>query len=161
MKSRTGKPKGDIYIFTLYTYILIKLVIILCMHYITIIIYFITILTDYVSVTIYYIDIVIDYNKLYIYIEYLIILIIYFITKTEYLYPLRHSTETALSTSLSSVHRYFMYLIGLTKRSHVAPKMQHLTKMQHPLVSYESHRLSVRDNMDIPMREKQICDRMG
>ena len=29
------------------------------------------------------------------------------------------------------------------------------------LVSYETHRLSVRGNMDTPMRERQICDHTG
>ena len=72
----------------------------------------------------YYINIVIDYSERYILI---IILIIYNITKTENLYPLKHSLGTALSPSLSSVYSYFTYMIGLTKRSHVAPKMQHVT----------------------------------
>ena len=94
------------------------------MYYITIVIYFITILTYYVSLIIYYIDIVIDYNKHYILI---IILIVYYITKTEHLYPLKYSLEIALSPSLSRVYRNFTYMIGLTKRSHVAPKMQHVT----------------------------------
>ena len=71
----------------------------------------------------YYINIVINYNNRYILI---VILIIYYITKTEHLYPLKHSLGTALSPSLSSVHKYFTYMIGLTKRSHVAPKMQHV-----------------------------------
>ena len=57
----------------------------------------------YVSAIIYYIDIVIDYNKLYMFI---IILIVYFITKTEHLYPLKHSLGTALSPSLSSVYTW-------------------------------------------------------
>ena len=68
----------------------------------------------------YYINIVIDYNKRYILI---IILIIYNLTKTEHMYPLKHSLGTALSPSLSSVYIDFTYMIGLTKRSHVAPKM--------------------------------------
>ena len=70
---------------------------------------------------------VIDYNKLFIYINYIIILVIYYITKTENLYPLKHCSGTALSHSLSSGYSYFTYMIRLTKRSHVAPKMQHLT----------------------------------
>ena len=104
----------------------------------------------------YYINIVIDYNKRYILI---IILIIYYITKTEHLYPLKHSLGTALSTSLKSVHINFTYMIGLTKRSHVAPKMQQSTFWQHRsirLVSCETHRLSVRGNIDIPMRKRRI-----
>ena len=92
--------------------------------YITIVIYFIIILTYYVSLIIYYIDIVTDYNKRYILI---IILIIYYITKTEHFYPLKYSLGTALSPSHSSVHSYFTYMTGLTKLSHVAPKMQHVT----------------------------------
>ena len=72
----------------------------------------------------YYINIVIDYNKRYILI---IILMIYYITKTEHMYPLKHSLGTALSPSLSSVYINFTYMIVLTKRSHVAPKMQHVT----------------------------------
>ena len=40
------------------------------------------------------------------------------------MYPLKHSLGTVLSPSLSSVYSYFTYMIGLTKRSHVAPKMQ-------------------------------------
>ena len=52
---------------------------------------------------------------------------IYYITKTEHLYPLKHSLGTGLSSSLSSVYSYFKCLIGFTKRSHVAPKMQHVT----------------------------------
>ena len=107
--------------------IIIFLLYYIIMYYITIVIYFITILTYYVSQIIYYIDITIDYNKRYILI---IILIIYYITKTEHLYPLKHSFGTALSPSLSSVYSYFTYMIGLTKRSHVAPKMQHVF-MQH------------------------------
>ena len=91
---------------------------------ITIDIYFINLLTYYVSSIIHYINIEIDYDKLYILI---IILIIYNITGTEHTYPLKHSLGTALSTSLSSVYSYFTYMIGLTKRSHVAPKMQHVT----------------------------------
>ena len=43
------------------------------------------------------------------------------------MYPLKHSLGTTLSTSLSSVYSYFTYMIGLTKRSYVAPKMQHVT----------------------------------
>ena len=75
------------------------------MYYIAIVIYFISILTYYVSLIIYNIDIVIDYNKRYILI---IILIIYYITKTEHLYPLKYSLGTALSPSFSSVYSYFM-----------------------------------------------------
>ena len=60
------------------------------MHYITIVIYFINILTFYVSLIIYYIDLVIDYNKRYILI---IILMIYYITKTEHLFILKHSIK--------------------------------------------------------------------
>ena len=75
----------------------------------------------------YYINIVIDYNERYILIITLIIIIIYNITETENLYPLKHSLGTALSTSLSSMYSYFTYMIGLTKRSHVALKMQHVT----------------------------------
>ena len=52
---------------------------------------------------------------------------IYYITKTKHLFPLKHFIKTALSTSLSSVYSYFTYMIGLKKRSHVAPKMQHAT----------------------------------
>ena len=91
---------------------------------ITIDTYFINLLTYYVSSIMYYINIVIDYNKLYISI---IILIIYNITKTEHMYPLKHSLGTALSTSLRSAYINFTYMIRLTKRSHVAPKMQHAT----------------------------------
>ena len=43
------------------------------------------------------------------------------------MYPLEHTIGTALSNSLSSVYSYFTYMIVLTKRSHVAPKMQHVT----------------------------------
>ena len=50
-----------------------------------------------------------------------------YITNRELLDPLEYSVGTALSTSLSSVHCYFMYMIGLTKRSHVAPKIQNIT----------------------------------
>ena len=72
---------------------------------------------------------IILYNYVLYYYSYIliIILIIYYITKTEHLYPLKYSLGTALSTSLSSVYSYFTYMIGLTKRSHVAPKMQHVT----------------------------------
>ena len=42
------------------------------------------------------------------------------------MYPLKHSLGTALSPSICSVYSYFTYMIGLTKRSHVAPKMQHV-----------------------------------
>ena len=52
---------------------------------------------------------------------------IYYITKTEHLFILKHSIKTALSTSHSSVYGYFTYMIGLAKRSHVAPKLQHVT----------------------------------
>ena len=75
----------------------------------------------------YYINIVIDYYERYILSIISIIIIIYNITKTENLYPLKHSLGTALSTSLSSMYSYFTYMIGLTKWSHVAPKMQHVT----------------------------------
>ena len=51
------------------------------MYYITIVIYFINVLTFYVSLILYYINIVIDYNKRYVLI---IILMIYYITKTEH-----------------------------------------------------------------------------
>ena len=123
---------------------------------ITIDIYFINLLTYYVSSIMYYINIVIDYNKLYISI---IILIIYNITKTEHMYPLKHSLGTALSTSLRSVYINFTYMIGLTKRSHVAPKMQHATSIL--FVSQEKRRLGVRGNMDPPMRERRICYSVG
>ena len=43
------------------------------------------------------------------------------------MYRLKHSLQTALSTSLGSVYSYFTNMIGFTKRSHVAPKMQHVT----------------------------------
>ena len=71
----------------------------------------------------YYFNIVIDYNKRYI----LIIILIIYNTKREHTNPLKHPLGTALSTSLSSVYSYFTYMTGLTKRSHVAPKMQHVT----------------------------------
>ena len=51
---------------------------------------------------------------------------IYYITKTEHLFILKHSIKTALSTSLRSVYGYFTHMIGLTKPSHVAPNM-HVT----------------------------------
>ena len=55
---------------------------------------------------------------MYTYIDYIIIyiiiLVIYYITKTEHMYPLKHSLGTALSPSLSSVHSYSTYMIGLT-----------------------------------------------
>ena len=127
---------------------------------ITIDIYFINLLTYYVSSIMYYINIVIDYNKRY---TLVIILIIYNITKTEHMYPLKHSLGTALSTSLSSVYINFTYIIGLAKRSHVAPKMQHVTFCDS-IVRFEwcrTHRLSVRGNMDTPMRVGRICDHMG
>ena len=57
----------------------------------------------------------------------IIILIIHNITKTEHMYPLKHSLGTARSTSLMSVYINFTYMTGLTKRSHVASKMQHVT----------------------------------
>ena len=57
----------------------------------------------------------------------IIILIIYYITKTEHLYPIKRSLGTALSSSISSVYSYFTYIIGLKKQSHVAPKVQHVT----------------------------------
>ena len=76
---------------------------------------------------------IIDYNKLYIYIyihiyiDYIIFLVIYYITKTEHLYQLKHSLETALSPSLSSVYCYFTYMIGLTNghMSHQKCSMLH------------------------------------
>ena len=71
-----------------------------------------------------YVNIVIDYTERYILI---IILIIYNISETENLHPLKPSLGTALSTSLIRVYSYFTYMIGLTKRSHVAPEMQHVT----------------------------------
>ena len=131
------------------------------MYYITIVIYFITIST-YVSLVIYYIDIVIDYNKRYILI---IILVIYFITKTEHLYPLKYSLGTALSPSLSSVYNYFTYMIELTKRSHVVPEMQHVT-FSDSIVRFFLCRTKRIDsvcggNMDTPMRERRICDSVG
>ena len=43
------------------------------------------------------------------------------------MYTLKHSLGTTLSTTLSSVYSYFTNMIGLTKRSHVAPKMQYVT----------------------------------
>ena len=43
------------------------------------------------------------------------------------MFSLKHFIKNALSTSLSSVYSYFTYMIGLTKRSHFAPKMQHIT----------------------------------
>ena len=44
------------------------------------------------------------------------------------MYPLKHSLGTALSTSLNtSVYINLTYMTGLTKLSHVAPKMQHVT----------------------------------
>ena len=57
----------------------------------------------------------------------IIILIIYYITKTEHLYPFIYSLGTAFSPSLSSVYSYYTCMTELTKRSHVAPKMQHVT----------------------------------
>ena len=64
------------------------------------------------------------------------------------MYPLKPSTKTALSTSLSSVYSYFTYMIGLTKRSHVAPNMQHVTfgvaRNASTQCAGETHRLSVR-----------------
>ena len=125
-------------------------------------IHFITILTYYVSLIIYYIDTVIDYNKRYILI---IILIIYYITKSEHLYPLKYSLGTALSPSLSSVYSYFTYMIGLTKRSHVAPKMQHVTFCDS-IVRFDWCRTKRIDsvcggNMNTPMRERRICDSVG
>ena len=66
-------------------------------------------------------------NYIYTYIDYIIILVTYYNTKTEHLYQLKHSLGTALSPSLSSVYSYLTYMIGLTKWSHVAPKMKHVT----------------------------------
>ena len=73
----------------------------------------------------YYINIVIDYDEQYN-IDYHFNNIQYY-KNIEHLYPLKHSLGTALSTSIGSVYNNFTYMIGLTKRSHVAPKMQHVT----------------------------------
>ena len=81
----------------------------------------------YVSSVMYYINIVIDYYKLYIYIDYHFDCIQYYKNIEQLLYLFKNSLGTALSTSLSSVYSYFTYMIGLTKRSHVAIKMQHVT----------------------------------
>ena len=87
----------------------------------------------------------------------IIILIIYNITKTEYMYPLKHSLGTALSHSLSSVYSYFTYMIGLTKRSHVAPKMQHI-KFYASIVRFDWFRTKCIDSVCgvtwIPLCEK-------
>ena len=45
---------------------------------------------------------------------------IYYITKTEHLFILKHSIKNC---TLNLPHQY---IIGLTQRSHVAPKMQHV-----------------------------------
>ena len=115
------------------------MLIILYTYYITAIIYLITILTYYVSVT--------TYNSI----------------ETEHLYPLKHLIRTALSTSLSSVYSYFTYMIGLTKRSHIAPKMQHVTFCDSIVRSdwCLANIIGVRVNMDITLRERLICHRMG
>ena len=39
--------------------------------------------------------------------------------------------------------------------------LQHRSIRLVSLLSYESHRLSVRDNMDASMRERRICDHLG
>ena len=126
---------------------------------ITIDINFINLLTysiaTYVSSIMYYINIVINYNKRY---TLIIILIICNITNTEHLYPLKHSLGTALLTSFSSVYSYFTYMIGLTK---IAACYILWQPRSIRLVAYETHRLSVRGNMDTPMRERRICDHMG
>ena len=105
----------------------------------------------------YYINIVIDYNERYILI---IILIIYNITKTENLYPLKHSLGTALSPSLSSVYSYFTYMIGLTKRSHVAPKMQHVTFCDS-IVRFDWCRTKRIDSVCEVTRIRTLCARDG
>ena len=107
----------------------------------------------------YYINIVIDYNKRYIYI---IILIIYYVTKTEYLYPLKHYLELPLRI----VNINFTYMTGLTKRSHVTPKMQHVTFCDSIVRSVWCRTKRI-DSMcgvtwiPLAMRERRICDHMG
>ena len=65
-----------------------------------------------------YINIVIDYNKRYILI---IILIIYNITKTEHLYPLKHFfIGTALSPSISSVYSYVLRTWSGSQNGHMS-----------------------------------------
>ena len=97
----------------------VPMLIMLHMRYITINIFFISCYINiiYFCNNIYYIYIVLDYNKLYIYtyIDHIIILIIYYITKTEHLQSLKHSLRTALSPSLSSVYSYFTHIMGLIK----------------------------------------------
>ena len=87
------------------------------MYYITVVVYSITILTYYVSLIIYYIDIVIDYNNINKRYILIIILIIYYITKTEHLYPLKYSSGTALSPSLSSVYVHLFYVHDLAHKT--------------------------------------------
>ena len=126
---------------------------------ITIDIYCINLLTYYVSSIMYYINIVIDYSKRYILI---IILIVYNITKTEHMYPLKHSLETALSNlPQECVHLFHVHdqvhktATCCTKNAACYILWQHRSIR---LVSHETHRLSVRGNMDTPMRERRICD---
>ena len=63
---------------------------------------------------------------MYTYIDCVIILVIYYITKTEHLYPLKHSLETALSPSLSSVYSYFTQHRSIRLVSHETHRLMYL-----------------------------------
>ena len=69
----------------------------------------------------------------------IIILIIYQNTKTEPLYPLKILKEL-YSQPPSVVNKAFLtYIIGLTKRSHLAPRMQHVTFCDSIVRFYSCH----------------------
>ena len=83
--------------------------------------YFFNLLTYYVSSIMYYINIVIDYKRYIL----IIILMIYNISKHRTFLPIKTFIRNCtLNLPQECVHN-FTYMIGLTKRSHVAPKMQH------------------------------------
>ena len=72
----------------------------------------------------YYINIVIDYNKRYILI---IILMIYNINKHSTFLPIKTFIRNCTLNLPQECVYNFTYMIGVTKRSHVAPKMKHVT----------------------------------
>ena len=87
---------------------------------------------------------------------------IYYITKTEHLFILKHSIKNCtLNLPQQCVWLFYVHdrahktVTCRTKNAACYILWQHRSIR---FVSYETNRLSVRGNMDTPMRERRICD---
>ena len=71
---------------------------------------------------------------------------------------MRSACPTQIKIIVTSKHDFFRHSQILIPVSEVERTYTESTRHESTKMSHETHRLSVRGNMDTPMRERRICD---